>query len=79
MGGVDAIVFTGGIGENSAYLRHEVLAHFGYLGLVLDDAANGAHAEVITAPGSAVQALVIPANEELQIAREVAEALEEGV
>jgi len=78
LGGVDAIVFTGGIGENSAYLRREVLSHFGYLGLVLDDAANGANAEIITAPGSAVRGLVIPANEELQIAREVAEALEEG-
>ncbi len=78
MGGVDAIVFTGGIGENSAYLRQEVLSHFGYLGLALDDAANDANGEIITAPGSAVKALVIPANEELQIAREVAEALEQG-
>ena len=78
MGGVDAIVFTGGIGENSAFVREQVLSHFGYLGLVLDAEANAAHGAIITAPSSAVRALVIPANEELQIAREVAEALGEG-
>ena len=78
MGGVDAIVFTGGIGENSAFVREQVLSHFGYLGLVLDKEANAAHGTIITAPSSAVRALVIPANEELQIAREVREALREG-
>lgn len=74
MGGVDAIAFTGGIGENSPHLRLEVLSHFGYLGLIPDEAANAANAAIITAPSSSVQALVIPANEELQIALEVAEA-----
>jgi len=77
MGGVDAIVFTGGIGEKSAYLRKGVLDHIGYITLELDDAANERNAEIITAPGSAVQALVIPANEELQIAREVIRAKRE--
>ncbi len=71
MGGVDAIVFTGGIGENSAYLRHGVLGGLAYTGLILDEAANNAHAGVITAPGSAISTLVIPANEEFQIALEV--------
>jgi len=77
MGGVDAIVFTGGIGEKSAYLRKGVLDHFGYIRLELDDTSNERNAEIITAPGSAVQALVIPANEELQIAREVIRARRE--
>jgi acetate kinase len=71
MGGVDAIVFTGGIGENSAYLRKGVLDQFDYMGLQLDDASNERNAETITAPDSTIRALVIPANEELQIAREV--------
>jgi acetate kinase len=75
MGGVDAIVFTGGIGENSAFLRRGVLGGLAYAGLALDEAANEARAETITAPGSAVSALVIPANEELQIAREIVRAV----
>lgn len=73
MGGVDAVVFTGGIGENSAYLRRGVLDGLAHAGLVLDGAANNAHAETITAPDSPVRALIIPADEELQIAREVRE------
>jgi acetate kinase len=77
MGGVDAIVFTGGIGENSAYLRKRVLDGFRYAGLQLDDQANEMNAEKITAPGSSIQALVIPADEELQIAREVLQAVRE--
>ncbi len=77
MGGVDAIVFTGGIGENSAFLRKGVLGGLAYAGLALDDAANDVHAEMISAPGSSIRALVIPANEELQIAREVVLAVGE--
>ncbi|MBP7736359.1 MAG: acetate kinase [Spirochaetes bacterium] len=76
MSGADAIVFTGGIGENSAFLRKEVLGALAHTGLAVDDRANEAHDEVITAPGSAVTALVIPADEELQIAREVIGAIE---
>ncbi|HNW27161.1 MAG TPA: acetate/propionate family kinase [Spirochaetota bacterium] len=74
MGGIDAVVFTGGIGENSAYLRRGVLEGLAHAGLVLDEAANSGNAETITATGSPVRALIIPANEELQIAREVMEA-----
>jgi acetate kinase len=77
MGGADAIVFTGGIGENSAYLRKRVLDSFRYAGLDLDDRANEMNAAKITAPGSSIQALVIPADEELQIAREVLQAMRE--
>jgi acetate kinase len=72
LGGVDAIVFTGGIGENAAPLREDVCAHFGFLGLRLDAAKNAQKPvdQNIAAQGSAVQALVIRANEDWEIARE---------
>ncbi len=78
MNGVDAVVFTGGIGEKSPHLRKRVLANFGYLGMALDHGLNELNGPVITGPGSAVQALVVPADEELQIAREVAAAMGGG-
>ena len=72
--GLDALVFTGGIGENSAAVRAGVCAGLGRLGVALDrtanEAARGREAE-LTAPGAAVRVLVIPANEELVVAREV--------
>ena len=72
LGGVDAIVFTAGIGENQDVLRREVLEAFGYLGLKVDaerNAVHGREAEITTAD-SAVRAFVIPTNEELVIARD---------
>lgn len=74
LGRVDAIVFTGGIGERSAVLRADVLTRLGILGIQLDADANAAaHGEVrITTPASHVAAWVVPTNEELQIAREAA-------
>ncbi len=74
MGGIDAIVFTAGIGENSAYLRGAVLGAFAHAGVLPDWEANARNDTVITTARSAVQALIVPANEELQIAREVARA-----
>jgi acetate kinase len=72
LGGMDALVFTGGIGENSAPLREQVCRQFGFLGLELDPAKNAsAHGDVdVAAPGSAVRVLVIHAQEEWEIARE---------
>jgi len=73
MGGVDAIVFTGGIGENSTITRARVLARLEYMGLDLDTVANAAadgKEMEITKPGSKVKAFVIPTNEELLIARD---------
>jgi acetate kinase len=68
LGGLDAIVFTGGIGENDAATREEVVDGCAWLGLRLGEEANR-HAETrISAHGSRVAALVIPTNEELQIA-----------
>ncbi len=72
LGGVDAIVFTGGIGENCAPLRELVCGQLGFLGLKLD-AAKNARPELdqnIAAAGSATQVLVIRADEDLEIAHE---------
>jgi len=75
MNGVDAIVFTGGIGEKSAYLRELVLEHFSYLGLKLDKDANKSHSNIISTQDSKVIAMVVPTNEELEIAIETKEKL----
>jgi acetate kinase len=67
-GGLDALVFTGGIGEHAAPVRAQVIAAAGWLGLTLDAAANEANGPRITSDGPA-KAWVIPTNEELMIAR----------
>ena len=75
LGGLDAIVFTAGVGENSAAVREAALAPFGFLGARLDPERN-ATAEPdgdIAAPGAAVRVLVIRAREEWAIARAAAE------
>jgi acetate kinase len=72
LGGVDAIVFTAGIGENCAPLRQDVCAKLGFLGLKLDPAKN-AHPHLdqnIAAAGSTVQVLVIRADEDWEIAQQ---------
>lgn len=68
MNGVNAIVFTAGIGENVFIVREKVLANFGYLGLKIDKRANKAHKTVITSKISKVKALVIHTDEEKVIA-----------
>ena len=71
MNGVDAIVFTGGIGENDANLRKEVCANLGFLGAFIDDEANAKRGEnKISTDDSKVSIYVIPTNEELAIARD---------
>src|SRR5215475_12457630 len=60
LGGVDAFVFTAGIGENSAAIRARIAARLGWLGAVLDPQANAAHAWRISAPHSRVMLYVIP-------------------
>ena len=71
LGRVDAIAFTGGIGENSAAVRGAVLDGLGLLGVVLDADANenGAAERLVTAGDSRLAAWVVPTNEELEIAR----------
>jgi acetate kinase len=70
MGGLDVIVFTGGIGENSASIRAASLEGLEFLGVSIDHDANTSQAkeQTITKPGSRVTALVVPTNEELVIA-----------
>jgi acetate kinase len=77
---IDALVFTGGIGEHAAAVRGETLAMLRVLGPVVDPARNAAHGAAtggrITADGSPLLSLVIPTNEELVIARETARLLD---
>jgi acetate kinase len=77
LGGLDAIAFTGGVGENSPQVRREALAPFGFLGVELDGAANAASAvdADIATPRSGVRVLVIAAHEEWAIARSAADRL----
>ncbi|MBN8707047.1 MAG: acetate kinase [Bacteroidetes bacterium] len=72
LGGVDAIVFTGGIGENAALVREHVLAGMEFLGVKLDKEANnnGPKERKITTKSSKTQVWVVPTNEELVIARD---------
>src|SRR6185295_1461136 len=69
LGGLDAVVFTAGIGENAAIIRERVCRDAAWLGLDLDAAASGATGARISGPTSRVSAWVIPTNEELMIAR----------
>ena len=69
LGGVDAVVFTGGIGENSEQVREMVCRDAAWLGVELDADANARGGPCISAAGSRVKAWVIPTNEELMIAR----------
>ncbi|MBK1703543.1 acetate/propionate family kinase [Halochromatium glycolicum] len=78
LGTVDAIVFTGGIGENSSELRARACAGLEPLGVMLDPASNtaGSNQErVLSAAKSPIKIMVVPTNEELQIAREAVQAV----
>lgn len=78
LGGLDTLVFSGGIGENSAALRAAVCANAGWLGVQLDHAANldcGRGVVCISKPESPVAVWVVPANEELMIARHTLDLL----
>jgi len=69
LGGLDAIVFTGGIGENSAAIRERVCRDAAWLGVELDPSANSAGGPRISTPGARVSAWTIPTDEERMIAR----------
>lgn len=72
LGGLDALVFTAGIGEHAAPVREQVCRRAEWLGVRLDDAANARHATRISAPDSPVDVLVLPTNEEWMIAQHAA-------
>ena len=69
LGGVDALVFTAGIGERSVEIRRRVCEASAWLGVTLDAKANTTHGPKISAAGSKPSVWVIPTNEELMIAR----------
>jgi acetate kinase len=73
LGGIDAVVFTAGVGENSSYVRRRAIAGLEFLGLSVDpelNAASSREARFISPEGSPASVLVVPTNEELEIARE---------
>ena len=75
LGGVDGIVFTAGIGENSPEIRHRICERSAWLGIQLDADANAHGGSCISSTGSKVSVWVIPTNEELMIARHTASLL----
>jgi acetate kinase len=76
LGGLDALVFTGGIGQKDAALRKEVMEALGFMGLKVDDAKNAAHATVVTTAGSTVAGLVLTTDEEIVVARETVRVIQ---
>jgi acetate kinase len=69
LGGIDALVFTAGIGENSPEIRRRICKASSWLGIDLDDEANANGTSQISTSKSKVSAWVVPTNEELMIAR----------
>lgn len=76
LGGLDALVFTGGIGEHASVIRERVCRNAAWLGVSLDAAANAAHGQRISTSESRVSVWVIPTNEELMIARHTRRVIE---
>lgn len=72
LGGLDALVFTAGIGEHAAPVRHHVCQNLAWLGIALDPEANAIDSQRITHTDSAIPVLVLPTNEEWMIARHTA-------
>lgn len=72
MGGLDVVVFTGGIGENQINIRKKICNYLKFMGLEIDEEVNNVRGEeiLITKPGSKIKAYIIPTNEELVIARD---------
>ena len=77
MNGMDALVFTAGVGENDTYVRKQVCSYLGFMGVELDDEKNGKRGSAmdVSTAAAKVRTLVIPTNEELVIARDTKEAL----
>jgi acetate kinase len=77
LGGIDTLVFSGGIGNSSPVVRARICERLGFLGLALEDASNERNAAVISAPASRLTVRVIPTDEEHVIARSVRDLLAE--
>lgn len=79
LGGLDCLVFTGGIGEHAREVRENVCQRLSWLGLHMDKAANDAGFECISMPDSKIEVRIIPTNEEVVIARHCAKLLATGI
>jgi acetate kinase len=75
LGGLDQIVFTGGIGEHAWQVRSAIIDRLAWLGITLDDAANRASAPCVSSPTSAIRVTIVPTDEEGVIARHTATLL----
>jgi acetate kinase len=78
LGGLDALVFTGGIGEHAAEIRARVCRDAGWLGIALDEAANTGGGPRISLPDASASAWVIPTNENLMVAQQTRRLLDQG-
>jgi acetate kinase len=78
LGGIDALVFCGGIGENSRMIRARICERLGWMGVEIDHARNDANNRVISSDLARTTVLVIPTNEELVIARAARAAIIEN-
>jgi acetate kinase len=78
LGGLDAVVFTAGIGERSAVVRRRISERLGWLGAALDSTANDAGAPMISSAQSRVALMIVPTDEELMIARHTLATVSSG-
>lgn len=78
LGGLDAIIFTGGIGENAAEIRAGVCRDAAWLGVALDEAANRTHGPRISPSGATASAWVVPTDENLMVARHTRRLLDQN-
>lgn len=78
LGGCDALVFSGGIGENAPVIRQKICDYLGWMGVSLSDTNNANNAPIISEKGSRLSVAVIPTNEELMIARHTLGIMEYG-
>jgi hypothetical protein len=77
LGGLDTLIFTGGIGEHAAPIRARICADMDFLGIQIDERRNGTHASIISRDDSAATVRVMPSNEDLMIARHTYRLLSE--
>ena len=75
LGGIDALIFCGGIGENSRLIRARICERLGWMGIEIDHARNAGNAQIISSDLARTTVLVLPTNEELVIARAVREVV----
>lgn len=78
LGGMDSLVFTGGIGEHAAIIRRQVCALLAWWGVTLDDSRNDAGRAIISRDRAKVTVRIVPTNEELMVARHTRRLLDEG-